>query len=252
MDILTKQLDDLIQKQEDTDSYFATLESLQSVLPFNRYEYVISTLLARNKLSYAEYLEIRDSYIDRNLYLYVFEISSPRGYGDTWALAHLMEIENRLHRPGTYDRSSKGKYDLCTMYKEKLIRIEVKASRANDRDKPNDPLYEKALSSGSKNNFLMNFQQMKPSCCDVFVWIAAYRDKLQYWVINSNDIQQHPLFTPQHRNAGTEFRAKDYAKVDIFEGQIMVTNDNISRFDSYKCTSSNLYRKIIKAYTKLS
>jgi hypothetical protein len=62
--------------------------SLISVYPFSRYEYIISTLLARNVLTFDDYLALRDAYIDRNLFLYVFEISAPRGFGDTWAFSH--------------------------------------------------------------------------------------------------------------------------------------------------------------------
>lgn len=52
------------------------------------------------------------------------------------------------------------------------IKIEVKASRAVDADL-NAPLYVKALASDSKKPFWMNFQQIKPGCCDVFVWVAV-------------------------------------------------------------------------------
>jgi len=250
MENLTKQLEELIQKLEDAESFLEGLDKLQSVLPFNRYEYIISTLLAHGKLKYNEYLKIRDDYLDRNLYLYVFEITSPRGYGDTWALAHLMSVDQRFKRPSQFDPEARGRYDLCVLHKKSLIKIEVKASRANDRDRPHDPLYEKALSSSSNANFLMNFQQMKPSCCDIFIWIAAYRDKLRYWVIPSQDIQNHSLFTPQHRNIGTESRLKEYQKADIYEGQIMMTNENIGSFDRYVCESSKIVRTIISVYCK--
>jgi len=37
------------------------------------------------------------------------------------------------------------------------------------------PLYVKALASDSNKEFRMNFQQVKPDCCDVFVWVAVWR-----------------------------------------------------------------------------
>ncbi|MDR1492691.1 MAG: hypothetical protein LBT05_08210 [Planctomycetaceae bacterium] len=75
----------------------------------------------------------------------------------------------------------------------------------------------------------MNFQQLKPKCCDVFLWIAVYRDAIKYWVINSNAIQTHNDFTPQHRNETTAGRERDYRKEDIYEGQIMVTEKTSKR-----------------------
>jgi len=92
MEKLTEDLDILIDKLEHSESFRAELESLQSVYPFNKYEYIISTLLSRNILSYEKYLEVRNEYIDRNLFLYVFEISAPRGFGDTWAFSHLLSV----------------------------------------------------------------------------------------------------------------------------------------------------------------
>lgn len=68
------------------------------------------------------------------------------------------------------------------------IKIEVKGSRAVDRNRPNEPLYMKALSSTSEKDFLMNFQQVKPTCCDVMLWFAVYRDCVKYWVLKNTDI----------------------------------------------------------------
>ncbi len=71
----------------------AALADLTSVYPFNEYEYIISHLLAADKFTLDEYLELRDEYINRNLSLYLFEISAPRGFGEVWAHAHLKELE---------------------------------------------------------------------------------------------------------------------------------------------------------------
>lgn len=38
----------------------------------------------------------------------------------------------------------------------------------------------------------MNFQQVKPRCCDVFVWIAVWRDVIRYWVLSSNEVETSP------------------------------------------------------------
>lgn len=248
MEKLEKQLFELIEQLENSKQLEQELNKLSSVLPFNKYEFILMNLLNQGKIKYDDYIEIRESYIDRNLYLSVFEISSPRVFGDSWAFGHLMQIEERLKRPRNYDPEARGRYDLCLQYDDRLIRIEVKASRVNDRDRAEDPLYLKALSSDTDKNYLMNFQQLKPSCCDVFIWIAVFRDTVRYWVLGSSDVQTHPLFTPQHRNEGTELRQVGYDRTDIFEGQIMMTNINVSQFNVYSVRPSGLYDAIINRF----
>ncbi|GHT10390.1 hypothetical protein FACS1894170_02400 [Planctomycetales bacterium] len=252
MEKLTEQLDEFINRLADSDNFRQELSDLCSIYPFSKYEYIISTLLANGKFSFDEYLTIRDDYIDRNLFLYVFEITAPRGFGDTWALGHLHELEPGLQRPNKrIDAGYKGEYDLFFEWKANNIKIEVKASRANDREKHDEPLYLKALSSDSNRPFLMNFQQLKPSCCDVFLWIAVYRDAIKYWVMNSDTIQKHPDFTPQHRNEETASRRNDYRKEDIYEGQIMMTEKNIRNFDKYLVSGKDLKEAIIEQYKRL-
>ena len=197
-------------------------------------------------------------YINRNLYLYIFEITAPRGFGDTWAFGHLLALEPNLKRPTRkLDTTYRGEYDLFLNWQDSdkkvhPIKIEVKASRANDRERNDEPLYVKALSSDSKRPFLMNFQQLKPTCCDVFLWIAAYRDAIKYWVINTHAVQTHRDFTPQHRNETTAERGKDYRKEDIFEGQIMMTEKNIHTFNQFLTTGKKLKQAIIAQYKILS
>ena len=62
-----EELDELINRLEQATDFRDQLEELVSVYPFNEYEYVISHLLAAQKLSIEEYRELRDSYIERNL-----------------------------------------------------------------------------------------------------------------------------------------------------------------------------------------
>lgn len=63
------------------------------------------------------------------------------------------------------------------------IKIEVKASRAVDSDS-DEPLYMKALSRNTKKRYLMNFQQLKLQYCDVFIWVAVFRDEILLWIMN--------------------------------------------------------------------
>lgn len=61
------------------------LDNLYSVYPFNKFEYIISHLIATDTITLQQYLDIRNSYLDRNKYLYVFEITAPRTFGEDWA-----------------------------------------------------------------------------------------------------------------------------------------------------------------------
>ena len=172
------------------------LDDFYSVYPFNKFEYVISHLVATQTISLQEYLNIRSAYLERNKYLYVFEITAPRSFGETWAQRHLNEIVPELKIPSTtLDSSYSGEYDFWY----NGIKIEVKASRAVRR-KSGDSLIIKALPSDSKHGFDMNFQQIKPSCCDIFVWIAVWRDKIRYWVLSSDDVKNNRYYSiGQHR-----------------------------------------------------
>ena len=196
----------------------AALEELYSVYPFNKFEYVISHLIAENIISLNQYLIMRAAYLQRNKYLYVFEITAPRTFGETWAQRHLVEVVPELEYPSPIkDPTYEGQYDLTY----NGIKIEVKASRAVKR-KSGETLIMKALSSDSKSGFDMNFQQIKPACCDVFVWIAVWRDVIRYWVLSSNDVANNKYFSRgQHRG-------------NVGEGQLWIKESNIDEFKEYE------------------
>ena len=216
-------------------------DKIYSVYPFNKIEYVISHLIAYGCLSIEEYLNMRNEYLSRNKYLRVFEITAPRAFGEQWAEHHLSDKFQELKHPTKeLDKDYEGEYDLLL----DGIKIEVKASRVVDADSK-EPLVYKALSSDSKKPFSMNFQQMKPKCCDVFVWIAVWRDKVRYWVLPSNVVQElskyigGAKFSPQHRKEGEAQEEKD-----IYEGQFFLTDQNIDRFADYEVYSNNIITKI--------
>ncbi|MDR0611247.1 MAG: hypothetical protein LBG58_14150 [Planctomycetaceae bacterium] len=242
MEILKQKFEKLIEtlslknRQELRDR----LDNLVSVYPFNEYEFIISTLLGLEKLTLDDYYQIRDEYLDRNMFLYIFEISSPRGFGEHWAQGHLKELVPKLKRPNrAIDPNYSGQYDLIleTEDQHQLIRVEVKASRAVDFDE-DAPLYIKALSYNSSKRFDMNFQQVKPSCCDVFVWVAVWRDQIRHWILSSDEVKQNKYYSKgQHRgNQG--------------EGQIHIRNDNISEFDNFFVSSDKLQTNIIDAFKR--
>jgi hypothetical protein len=222
-------------EQEKHEKIMLRLDNLVSVYPFNEYEFLISSLMGYGKISLDDYHELRDDYISRNLYLYIFEISGPRTFGEAWAQGHLKELVPELAKPSKkQDTQYSGEYDF---YLDGKIRIEVKASRAVDSNS-NDPLYMKALASDSTKPFWMNFQQVKPACCDVFIWIAVWRDKIRYWVLSSHELETHRDYsTGQHRgNTG--------------EGQLHVRQDNIKDFVPYEVPSNKLGDAIRNAYAR--
>lgn len=234
MEHLQEELDRLLRKLPNEQDVRARLETLVSVYPFNEYEYLISNLLALAVLDLDAYQELRDSYIARNLYLYVFEISAPRTFGEAWAQGHLKELVPELRKPSKkLDPDYSGQYD----FRLDDMRIEVKASRAVDADQE-APLYVKALSSDSKKGFWMNFQQIKPACCDVFVWVAVWRDAIRYWVLSSNEVETNPYYSRgQHRG-------------NIGEGQLHVTHENIEDLSGYEAKSNKIEAAIRSAHQR--
>lgn len=217
MEVLENELKELSLKIKNQKDFQEKLNNLKSVEPFNKYEFIISTLLSENIITYEDYIEMRDSYRFRNLFLNLFTLS-PRPFGDTWGFSHLISIESTFQKPSKkIDPNYNGQYDLILPYNGNYIKIEVKASRMVDRNKSDEPMYEKALYSNSKKEFLMNFQQLKPSCCDVYVWLAVYRDT-------------------------------DFDKTSTFEGQIMITNKNIDSLSKYEIEGCQMRQAIIEQF----
>lgn len=91
-------------EKEKHDQVMQRLDDLVSFYPFNEYEFLISSLMGYGKISLDDYYELRDDYIARNLYMYVFEISAPRGFGEAWAQGHLKEIVPELVKQNKKNR----------------------------------------------------------------------------------------------------------------------------------------------------
>ncbi len=238
MEKLKAELDKLIDELKNAEGFRTRLETLFSVYPFNEYEYIISTLLGTDTLTLNDYHELRDEYIARNLYLYVFEISAPRSFGEKWAQGQLKSLVPALCKPSRkLDAEYSGQYDFILEVEGNRIRIEVKASRAVDSDS-DQPLYVKSLSSDSKKRFDMNFQQIKPGCCDVFIWVAVWRDLIRYWVLASREVESNRYYSSgQHRG-------------NVGEGQLHLNQDNIDKFNEYQAPSDKLFQAIVQAYER--
>ncbi len=169
------------------------------------------------------------------MFLYIFEISGPRTFGEAWAQGHLKELVPELIKSSRkLDPEYSGQYDFLL---DGTIRIEVKASRAVEAS-VDAPLYIRALASDSPKPIWMNFQQIKPACCDVFVWIAVWRDVIRYWVLASKEVEANRFYSKgQHRgNTG--------------EGQLHVTHRNIDEFAMYESPSNRLLEAIRNAYER--
>jgi len=235
MEKLKQDLDRLIATLPNEADFRWKLEDLFSVYPFSEYEYIISALLSADKLMFEEYIELRDDYIARNRFLYIFEISAPRGFGEAWAQGHLSELVPDLAKPSKkLDPGYSGEYDF---FLDGHIKIEVKASRAVDFN-TSEPLYVKALSTDSARDFDMNFQQVKPACCDVFIWLGVWRDKIRYWVLASKDVSGNRYYSPgQHRG-------------NVGEGQLHIRRDNMREFVNYEARSTELLQAIREAYRR--
>lgn len=237
MEQLKEKLMNLVHELEKNkhENVMQRLDDLVSVYPFNEYEFLISSLMGYQKISTDEYYELRDDYIARNMFMYVFEISAPRGFGEAWAQGHLKEICPELVKPTKkLDPAYSGQYDF---FLDGKIKVEVKASRAVDFDS-REALYVKALSSDSKSRFDMNFQQVKPACCDVFIWVGVWRDVIRYWVLSSDEV------------AGNKYYSAGQHRGNTGEGQIHVKDDNVNEFTQYESAPRSLLDKIRLAYQR--
>ncbi len=210
---------------EDLARILEMVEVDQGVFPFNEYEHLICNLIASGGMTYEQYMEIRFEYISANPNLWIFEISAPRGFGEKFAQTYIHGMCSQFYKPTKkIDTGFSGEYDLWL----DGIKIEVKASRAVDSGS-SEPLYVKALSRNTNKPFLMNFQQLKPQCCDVFIWVAVFRDQIAIWVISSKEVADHPLFSRgQHRgNKGNE-------------GQLHIKHDNIHMLNKFELKNGDL------------
>lgn len=75
--------------KEDLEAVIAFVEEDRAIFPFNEYEHLICNLINRGGLSYEQYIEIRTVYISENPNLWIFEISAPRSFGESFAQTYI-------------------------------------------------------------------------------------------------------------------------------------------------------------------
>lgn len=210
------------QLDAQTQTEIADMDHGGSVYPFNKFGHALSILCARGILPEREYLELQRDYLSRNRYLNLYDIA-PRTFGEVWGETHIKQICQSLHVPTpAEDPAFDHEYDL--IYNG--IRVEVKATRATYK-KGGGTLSSRALSMQEVMNldYKMHFQQLKPSCCDVFIWICVCRDKIIYAVLSSRDCRNFKSFGSQHRNENT-----GNAGAEVYEGQIFIAYSELEKF----------------------
>ena len=195
---LRERLDDRISKlPEDRRELLLQQEtSYRAVHPFNEFELRVALLLANHALSIGEYLTLRADYVAANRYLDLFPLA-PRIFGQVWAQEHLKSLDPRLQTASrVLDPEFSGAYDLWV----NGARIEVKAGRAIRKTGKKElaDIVRRALRHGEPGTFWMNFQQLKPDYCDVFVFIGVWVDRIRYWVLSPHDAASNPYYSHQH------------------------------------------------------
>ena len=222
---------DLIIKSTNADlNIIESIKADKTVAPFSTESRLLAYLQSINAISYGEYENLYQAYAEQtkktNKYLSLFDMA-PRTFGQTWGEKHILSLFPEFS-PAT-------KENLATIYPDfdgefdlwlDGIRIEVKACRANNT-KTKTSLSERAYyhEDAKREGFKYHYQQLKPSCCDVFIWIGVCRDELIYWVLTSEELKSTGKLGSQHRNENTGLSG-----VEVFEGQVFMTEEELSPF----------------------
>jgi len=228
---LQKQIDLLLQGvDEKNKSIIAEIRNENSLPPFSTENRLLAYLLAIGKISYEDYSRIGEEFSERhnqnNKYLFLFDMA-PRTFGQTWGEQYIRNLfpefmkATKENLSGAYPDFD-GEFDLWV----EGIRVEVKACRANSTTTKGS-LASRAYSheEAKMSGFKYHYQQLKPSCCDVFIWIGVCKDELIYWVLTSDELQKTGKLGSQHRNENTGI-----AGAEVFEGQVFMTEDELKPF----------------------
>lgn len=220
------ELHNLRQKTSGDIKLIEAIEEEKALFPFSVETRLLAYYLAIGEITYEKYSQLNTEYCERNKYLELFDMA-PRTYGQTWGEQHIRSLFPQFIKATKENVSTEypafdGEFDLWL----DGIRIEVKACRANS-EKAGGSLASRAYlhSEAKAAGFKYHYQQLKPSCCDVFIWIGTYRDELIYWVLTSEELQNTGKLGSQHRNENTGI-----AGIDIFEGQVFMTEEELSPF----------------------
>lgn len=242
---LKRELEILLRDAKGDAHVIENINSEKSLFPFRRESHLLMYLLSIHAITYDRYLEISQEYTKRNTYLNLFEMA-PRTFGQTWGENHIHKLFPQLLKATKENMASvypdfDGEFDLWF----DGSRIEVKACRAN-RVSTEGSLASRAYlhKEAAAAGFKYHFQQLKPSCCDIFIWIGVCRDELIYWVLTSEELWATGKLGSQHRNENTGMK-----EAKVFEGQVFMTEAELRPFSvDEKDILSKITEKRRKSY----
>jgi len=240
MKTLNQEIDKFFGKIENDESYMLEDFEKDILYPFSDVGIKLAFLLSKEVISYETYIKLSNEYSIRNKFLYLFDLA-PRTFGQIWGETHIRNLYPEFVK-ATKTNLKKlypdfdGEFDLW--YKN--LRIEVKACRAND-PRGSGSLSSRAFSylESKENKFKYHFQQLKPSCCDIFIWIGVCKDMLLYWVISSDELIKLDRMGSQHRNENSKLNN------NVFEGQVFLTEEELK---PYSVEEKDIIKIIEKKY----
>lgn len=212
---------------------FERLKENDRTPPFSYELDCLSLLLSKNYITFEELIKIENDYSKNNKYLNLYALS-PRTFGESWGENHILSLFSEFKKESIENNPNfDGEYDLII----NNIKVEVKACRAN-ANRGDNSLTSRAYSheEARKEKFKYHFQQLKPSCCDVFIWIGVCKDELLYWILTSDELKKTHKLNPQHRNENTGKGA------EIFEGQVFMTEEDLEIF---KTEEKNILKTVL-------
>lgn len=223
---LNNAIDKLLHNTNGNTEIIESIKAEKTLYPFSTASKLLTYFLSLGELSYEEFSTLSTSYSQRNKYLDLYDMA-PRTYGQTWGEQHIRSLFPQFIKATKENVSSEypsfdGEFDLWL----NGIRIEVKACRAN-YEKGKGSLASRAYlhSEAKAAGFKYHYQQLKPSCCDVFIWIGTCRDELIYWVLSSQELLNTGKLGSQHRNENTGVTG-----AAVFEGQVFMTEEELAPF----------------------
>ncbi|GHV35941.1 hypothetical protein FACS1894180_7540 [Bacteroidia bacterium] len=89
--------------------------------------------------------------------------------------------------------------------------------------------------TGTQEELDKILEQIKPACCDVFVWIVVFRNDMFLWILNSKEVVELPTYSDKQHRGNTG------------EGQFHIKQASIQSLNKYKFKGENLKSAIIKA-----
>lgn len=220
---LKKKINELLRNSKGSKDEISSIMRQKASYPFSCESRILAYLVSLGEITYDEYAKLSEDYHNRNQYLELFDMA-PRTYDQTWGEEHIRKLFPQFVKFTKKNLSVvypdfDGEFDLWL----DGIRVEVKACRANSA-KSGGSLASRAYlhTEAYDAGFKYHYQQLKPSCCDVFIWIGTCRDTLLYWVLSRDELLKTGKLRSQHRNERT-----GTAGNPVFEGQAFMTEDEL-------------------------